>query len=106
MGFWNKLKQGITQLTGGGGNMQLVVQNAQVKRGETLNVQITLNATNQLSGKNVILEVGGQETVKFQVPVPATTSPAASAQGASITTPTASIGTEMQDQTKSNQTYH
>ncbi len=99
MGFWNKLKQGLSQLTGGGGNMQLVVQNPQVKRGENLNVQITLNATAQLSGKNVMLEVGGQETVKFQVPVPATTSPAATAQGASV-------ATQMQDQTKTNQIYH
>ena len=99
MGFWNKLKQGFTQLTGGGGNMQLVVQNPQVKRGENLNVQITLNATAQLSGKNVQLEVGGLETVKFQVPVQSTTAPAANAQGASI-------ATEMHDQTKTNQTYH
>jgi hypothetical protein len=106
MGFWNKLKQGFGQLTGSSGNMQLVVQNPQVKRGENLNVQITLTATNQLSGKNVVLEVGGQETVKFQIPVPATTSPAASAQGASIATQSTSIATEMQDQTKSNQTYH
>ena len=99
MGFWNKLKQGFTQLTGGGGNMQLQVLNPQVKRGENLNVAITLNCTSQLSGKSVNLEVAGQETIKFQVPVPATTSPAATAQGASITPQT-------QEQTKSSQTYH
>jgi hypothetical protein len=103
MGFWNKLKQGFTQLTGGGGNMQLQVLNPQVKRGENLNVTITLNCTSQLSGKNVNLEVAGQETVKFQVPVPvpapATTSPAASAQGQSITT-------QLEDRSKTSQTYH
>ena len=99
MGFWNKVKQGFTQLTGGGGNMQLQVQNPQVKRGENINVMITLNCTSQLSGKSVNLEVAGQETIKYQVPVPATTSPTATAQGASITT-------QMQEQTKMNQTYH
>ncbi|MGA7730178.1 MAG: hypothetical protein WCD37_02780 [Chloroflexia bacterium] len=99
MGFWNKLKQGFTQLTGGGGNMQLQVVNPQVKRGENLNVVITLNCTSQLSGKSVNVEVAGQESIKFQVPVPATTSPAATAQGASITQ-------QMQEQTKSTQTYH
>lgn len=99
MGFWNKLKQGFTQMTGGGGNMQLQVQNPQVKRGENLNVTIILNSTSQLSGKSVNLEVGGQETIKFQVPMQSTTSAAAGAQGAPIST-------QMQDQTKTSQTYH
>src|SRR4051812_8738444 len=98
MGFWNKLKQGITQLTGGGGNMQLVVQNPKVKRGESLNVQITLNATAQLSGKSVQLQVMALETIKYKVPAQSTTAPAANAQGSSLTT-------EMKDETSSNQIY-
>ena len=52
MGFWNKVKEGFTQMTGGGGNMQIVLQNPKVKRGESLNVTITLNATAPLTGKS------------------------------------------------------
>lgn len=99
MGFWNKLKQGLTQLTGGGGNMQLVVQNPRVKRGETLNVQITLNATANMSGKTVNLEVAAVETIKYKVPVPAATSASAGAQGTSISN-------ETRDETATNQMYH
>jgi hypothetical protein len=98
MGFWNKLKQGITQMTGGGGNMQLQLASTQVKRGENLNATITLNCTSQLSGKSINLEVMGVETVKYQVPV-LSTSTTTTAQGTSTTT-------EMQEETKDNQTYH
>ena len=62
MGFWNKVKEGFTQMTGGGGNMQIVLQNPKVKRGESLNVTITLNATAPLTGKSVNVEVTGTET--------------------------------------------
>jgi hypothetical protein len=99
MGFWNKLKEGFTQMTGGGGNMQIVLQNPKVKRGEALNVTITLNATAPLTGKSVNVEVTGTETVKFQVPVVSTT-PGSSTQGSLSTT------TQYNDETKDNQIYH
>jgi hypothetical protein len=99
MGFWNKLKDGFTQMTGGGGNMQIVLQNPKVKRGESLNVTITLNATAPLTGKSVNVEVTGIETVKFQVPVVSTT-PGSSTQGSLSTT------TQYNQETKNNQIYH
>jgi uncharacterized membrane protein len=99
MGFWNKVKQGITQMTGGGGNMQIVLQNPQVKKGESLNVTITLTATAVLSGKSVNLEVNSVETVKFQVPVVSTT-PGSSTQASLSST------TQYNNETKDNQLYH
>ncbi len=116
MGFWNKIKQGFTQLTGGGGNIQLQVQNPQAKRGENLNVQITLNCTSQLSGKSINLEVAGLETIKYQVPVQNSTpapTPAGTTTSTTTTTPTSTtpapaptVTTTMEDRTKTNQTYH
>ena len=112
MGFWNKLKQGFTQLTGGGGNMQLQVLNPQVKRGENLNVVITLNSTSQLSGKSVNLEVAALETIKYQVPVqsstpaPVSTTPTATLGTTPAPAPAPTVTTTMQDETRTNQTYH
>jgi hypothetical protein len=99
MGFWDKVKQGFTQMTGGGGNMQITLQNPQVKRGEALNVTITLNATAPLTGKSVNVEVTGIETIKYKVPVVSTT-PGSSTQGALAPT------TQYNDETKDNQLFH
>lgn len=99
MGFWNKVKQGFTQLTGSGGNMQIVPQNPQVKRGEALNIAITLNATAPLTGKNVNVEITGVETIKYQVPVVSTT-PGSSTQSSLSST------TQYNNETKDNQIYH
>jgi hypothetical protein len=99
MGFWNKVKEGFSQLTGSSGNMQIVVQNPQVKRGESLNVSLTLNATAPLTGKSVNVEVTGIETIKYQVPVVSTT-PGSSTQGSLSTT------TQYNQETKDNQIYH
>jgi hypothetical protein len=98
MGFFNKLKQGFSQLTGGNGNLQMQLDKQQVERGGSVNISLTLNATGELKAKSVGVEITGTETVKMQVPV------------AAVTTSGTSSGTfpseqQTEEQTQDSQTY-
>src|SRR5947207_12212107 len=109
VGFFSKIKQGISQMVGGNGNMQITLDKQQVEMGGSVTVTAVLNATGQLKGNSVNLEVTATETIKYQVPVVDTTSTtqgsAASAGSPAMQAQGSSNSTEMEDETKDNQTY-
>jgi hypothetical protein len=98
MGFFSKLKQGFSQLTGGNGNLQMQLDKQQVERGGSVNISLTLNATGELKGKSVGVEITGTETVKMQVPVTAVTASGTSSSAFPSEQQT-------QQQTQDSQTY-
>ena len=69
MGFFNKIKNTLNQMTGSTGNIQLRINKAQFARGETIEVAFTVYATGALKGKSVNIELVANERIKFQVPV-------------------------------------
>jgi hypothetical protein len=119
MGFFDKIKNTFSQLTGGTGNVQLQLSSGQVRRGESINVTLTVNATGQLSYRGVYVELVGTEHVKYQVQVstPLTTtssgpsSPAAVAAAVGAQTAgktldsTPQMQTQTQEETRDNVTY-
>jgi len=100
VGFFNKVKQSLSQLVGSTGNMQVSLDKQQVERGGSVTVTAVLTATGQLKGNSVNLELTATETVKYQVPVVNTTSTSSTAS-----TATTSSTTETTEETKDNRTY-
>jgi hypothetical protein len=100
VGFFSKIKQGFSQLVGGTGNMQISLDKQQVERGGSVTVTAVLNATGQLKGNSVNLEITGTETIKYQVPV-VNTNTGNTLGDTSMT----SVTPETTEETKDNQTY-
>ena len=102
MGFFNKVKQSLSQLVGSTANMQISLDKQQVQRGDSVTVTAVLTATGQLKGNSVNIEVTATETVKYQVPVINTTPSSTTGTTSPTTTSTT---TETIEETKDNQTY-
>jgi hypothetical protein len=95
MGFFGKVKDAFGQLTGSTANVQMQLSTMQLKRGDSFNVSVTVNATGPFKAKGVNLEITGTEHIKFQVEVPDSIQPT----GSQIRS------THTEQQTKDNQTY-
>src|SRR4051812_39449930 len=93
MGFLDRVKGAMSQMTGGAGNMQLQIEGFSFQRGQTLNFSAVLNATGPLKGKSVTVEITGEEQVKYEERVQNNTS-------------SGSTDTRYEQRTKTNQTYH
>src|SRR5690348_15124675 len=92
MGFLDRVKGAVSQLTGSAGNMQLQLEGFTFQRGQPLNFTAVLTATGPLKGKSVNVEITGTELVKFEVPVVSNLS-------------TGQSETRNEQRTKTNQTY-
>ena len=53
MGFWDKIKQGISQMTGNAGTMQLQLDRTELRRGESLTATFTLTSTSPFDARSV-----------------------------------------------------
>jgi Arrestin (or S-antigen), N-terminal domain len=95
MGFFGKVKDALGQLTGSSGNVQMQLSTTQLKRGDSVNASVTVNATGPFKAKGVYLQITGTEHIKFDVEMPDNIQPG----GSQIRS------THTEHQTKDNQTY-
>jgi hypothetical protein len=68
VGFFDKIKSAVGQLTGSNGKVTMQLSSQQVKRGDTINVTLQVNATGDLQAKGVHVELVGTEYVKYLYP--------------------------------------
>jgi cell envelope opacity-associated protein A len=106
MGFWDKIKQGISQMTGNAGTMQLQLDRTELRRGESLTATFTLTSTSPFEARNVGIEITAAETVKYKVDVPnTTTTPPPAGNTAPTVAPTTTTTITTEERTNTAETY-
>src|SRR5689334_20055677 len=93
MGFFDRIKSTVSQMTGNSANVQLQLGSFNVQRGQAINFTAYLNATGPLKAKSVNTELRAVEIVEFDVPV-------RTSANEEITS-----STRTERQTKENETY-
>jgi hypothetical protein len=66
MGFFDKIAKGVSGVVGAGGNIDLSLNKDTFQRGEPVEFQFTINATNDVKARAVKVRLSAEEHVQVQ----------------------------------------